>query len=138
MWILYGLLAALTAALMTIAGKYGLKGIDPTLATTLRAGVMFIILVGISASTGTFAKLSSLDSKSLRWIVIAAVFGALSWLFYFLGLQQTSATKLAALDRLSLAGIVILSVLLLGETVTPRIVAGTIVSIVGILLLTIR
>ncbi|MBP9747478.1 EamA family transporter [Patescibacteria group bacterium] len=138
MWILYGLLAALTAALMTIAAKYGLKGVDPTLATTLRAGIMFFLLLAASLGTGTFAKLSSVDSKSLRWIVVAAVFGALSWLFYFLGLQQTSATKLAALDRLSLAGIVILSVLFLGETLTPRMIAGTVVSIVGILLLTVK
>lgn len=124
MWILYGLLAALTAALMTIAGKIGLKGIDSTLATTIRACFMAIFMVGVSLATRKTALLSTVDGKALRWIAIAAVFGALSWLFYFLGLQQTSASKLAALDRLSLPLIILFSVLLLNEKLSWQLALG--------------
>lgn len=124
MWILYGLLAALTAALMTIAGKIGLKGVDSTLATTIRACFMALFMVGVSVTTQKTALLSSIDGKALRWIMIAALFGALSWLFYFLGLQQTSASKLAALDRLSLPLIILFSVLLLNEKLTWQLALG--------------
>ena len=37
MWILYAFLSALTAALVAIFAKLGLREVDPTLATTLRS-----------------------------------------------------------------------------------------------------
>lgn len=135
MWILYGLLAGLTAALMTICAKIGLKNIDSTLATTIRATIMCAFMIGASLVTKKFSLLPSLDGRAWRWIVLAGVLGALSWLFYFLGLQQTTASKLAALDRLSLPFILVLSVLLLSEKPTwPLAIGGTLVTAGAILI----
>lgn len=135
MWILYGLLAGLTAALMTICAKIGLKNIDSTLATTIRATLMCAFMVGASLVTKKFSLLPSLDGRAWRWIVVAAVLGALSWLFYFLGLQLTSASKLAALDRLSLPFIILFSVLLLGEKPSWSLaLGGTLVTAGAILI----
>lgn len=135
MWILYGLLAALTAALMTIAGKIGLKGVDPTIATTVRACFMALFMIGVSLLTRKAALLSTMNNKAWQWIVVAALFGALSWLFYFLGLQQTSASKLAALDRLSLPLIILFSILLLNEKLTWPLALGGILVACGAILI---
>lgn len=135
MWILYGLLAALAAALMTIAGKIGIKNVDPTIATTIRACFMAVLMIAVSVTTKKTALLSTIDGKALRWIAVAAVFGALSWLFYFLGLQQTSASKLAALDRLSLPLIILFSVLLLNEKLTWQLALGGILVAGGAILI---
>lgn len=124
MWIIYGLLAGFTAALTTICGKIGLKGVDPTLATGVRSFIMFVFMFLVLLSTKKFALISSLDGRAWRWIIAAGIFGALSWLFYFLGLQQTSASKLAALDRLSLPFIILLSLIFLGEKFSWSLVAG--------------
>ncbi len=45
MWLLYALLSAITAALVAIFGKLGLKGIDSTLATTVRSIIMAVIFL---------------------------------------------------------------------------------------------
>ncbi len=45
MWILYALLAAVTAGIMTIVAKIGLKQVDPTLATALRSFIMFVFML---------------------------------------------------------------------------------------------
>ncbi len=124
MWILYGSLAALTAALMTIVGKIGLKNVDPTLATGIRSFFMFAFMAGITIVTGKTKGWNTLDARDIGWIVLAAVFGALSWLFYFLGLKATTASKLASLDRLSLPLIILFSVLLLGEHYSWKLLLG--------------
>jgi len=131
MWIVYGLLSAFTAALTTIAGKIGLKKVDPTLATGIRSFFMFVFMTGIVFATGKFKGWQSLAGKEYGWIVIAAVFGALSWLFYFLGLQATTASKLASLDRLSLPLIILFSILFLSEAFSWRLVIGGILVTIG-------
>lgn len=124
MWIVYGLLAALTAALMTIVSKAGLKQVDPTLATAIRSAFMFVFMTGTILITGKFKTLGDVSEKDVRAIILAAIFGALSWLFYFLGLKSTTASKLASLDRLSLPIIIVLSVLFLGEVFSWKLALG--------------
>lgn len=124
MWIVYGLLAAITAALMTIVGKIGLQRVDATLATSIRSFFMFLFMLGVILATGKFKLLPHISGKDFAYIAGAAIFGAASWLFYFLGLRLTSASKLASLDRLSLPFIILLSLLLLGEEFSWRLAAG--------------
>lgn len=135
MWIIYGLLAALTAALMTIVSKVGLKNVDPTLATAIRSVVMCVFMVTVALTTRATTALSRLDLKSLGVIMVAGVFGALSWLFYFLGLRDTTASKLASLDRLSLPLIIVFSTLLLGEVMTWRLALGGVLVTAGAILI---
>ncbi len=134
MWIVYGLLSALTAALLTIVGKIGLKKVDPTLATGVRSFCLFLFMAGIVIATGKIKQLNTLQSKDVWWIVLAAIFGALSWLFYFLGLKETTSSKLASLDRLSLPLIILFSILLLGEKFSWKLVAGGLFVSVGAIL----
>lgn len=135
MWIIYGLLAAVTAALTTICGKIGLKQVDPTLATGVRSAIMFAFMAAVLLATKKIALISTLDGRAWRWIIAAGIFGALSWLFYFLGLQHTSAPKLAALDRLSLPLIILFSIVMLSEKVSlPTIAGGALVTIGAIMI----
>ena len=48
MWMFYAFLSAIMAALVAIFAKLGLKDIDTTLATTIRAIVMVVFLVVVS------------------------------------------------------------------------------------------
>lgn len=134
MWIVYGLLAAVTAALMTITGKIGLKTVDPTLATAIRSMFMFLFMVVTVAASGKFQTITKLQTKDWGVIALAGVFGAASWLFYFLGLRATSASKLAALDRLSLPMIILFSVIFLAEKISWQLVVGGIMVTIGAIL----
>lgn len=135
MWIVYGLLSALTAALMTITGKIGLKTIDPTLATAMRSMFMFLFMATTVAASGKVQAISKIQTKDWGIIALAGIFGAASWLFYFLGLKATTASKLAALDRLSLPMIILFSVIFLAEKMTWQLVAGGIIVTIGAILI---
>jgi transporter family protein len=124
MWLLFALGSAVTAALMTIVGKIGLKNIDPTFATGIRSFFMFAFMVLIVLFSGKMKNFSTLDKNALLAIIVSAVFGALSWLFYFLALKDGSANKVAAIDRMSIVFIFLLSALFLAEKLTIKTAIG--------------
>lgn len=117
-WIFFALMSAVTAAGVAIFGKMGIKGVDSTLATTVRSVVMALFLVIVSAVTGKMHLVGTITNRVLLFIVLAGISGALSWLFYFFALRYGPAAGVAALDRLSVVFVLILAALFLGESLT--------------------
>jgi len=138
MWILYALLSAASAAGVAIFGKIGLSGVDTTLATTVRSIVMATFLVFVSASLGKWSGLAALESRTLSFIALSGIAGALSWLFYFFALKNGPAAGVAALDRLSVVFVVILAALFLAEKFTWKTVLGSILITLGAILMSIK
>ena len=138
MWIIYALLSAFTAALTTIFGKIGVHEIDTTLATTVRSIIMAIFLISVATVTGKLNfNLSQWTNKDMIAVLLSALAGALSWLFYFVALKQAQASQVASIDRLSLVFIVILAFLFLGESLTLLKISGVILMIIGAIAITI-
>lgn len=135
-WILYGILSAIFAALVAIFGKIGIQNINPLLATTLRACIMTATLVATSLATGNFRIPPSTSSTSWLFITLSALAGSASWFFYFSALQEGPATSVVALDRLSLVFTAILGALFLGEIITIYSAIGIILIVSGIWILT--
>ncbi len=119
-YIIFGLLSAITAAFVALFGKIGLKGFDSVLGTTLRSGVMLVSMLLFSMVLHRFdlAKITALPARDWLWISASGFAGALSWLFYFSGLSRGPMSKIVALDRLSLVFALVLSALFLGEQIT--------------------
>ncbi|KKU21205.1 MAG: hypothetical protein UX31_C0020G0011 [Candidatus Nomurabacteria bacterium GW2011_GWA1_46_11] len=134
-WIIYALFSAIFAAAVAILGKIGLKEVDSTLATTIRAVVMAVFLLGAAAVLQKFSLLKTVGNQTLIFIIFSGVAGALSWLFYFLALKYGPATGVAALDRLSVVFVVILAAMFLGEALTLKSVSGLVLLVLGALLL---
>ena len=138
MWIGYALLSAIFAAAVAILGKIGLKNVDSTLATTIRAVVMAVFLLGATAVLQKFSLIKTVGSQTLTFIIFSGVAGAFSWLFYFLALKNGPATGVAALDRLSVVFVVILAAIFLGEALTLKSVSGLVLLVLGAILLVLK
>lgn len=140
MWIIYAFLSAITASLVAIFGKLGLKNVDSTLATTIRAIIMALFLISVSLALKKFQgfSLSSLSSKDWLLIVLAGIAGALSWLFYFFALKIGPASQVAVIDRLSLVFVILLAALFLGESLTLKVVLGAILMVIGAILIVLK
>ncbi|MSR87673.1 MAG: EamA family transporter [Candidatus Zambryskibacteria bacterium] len=135
MWIAYALISAVFAAAVAILGKIGLKTVDTTLATAIRAAVMGIFMISAALILGKLPMLKTVDNKTLLFIIYSGIAGALSWLFYFFALKYGPASGVAALDRLSVVFVVILAALFLGEAITLKSGIGLAFIISGALLL---
>lgn len=140
MWLLYAFLSAIMAALVAIFAKLGLKELDSTLATTIRAIIMALFLVLVSFFLHKFNGFSIANLSSKEWLLIAlaGIAGALSWLFYFFALKTGFATEVVAIDRLSIVFVVILAALFLGEGFGWKVVLGALFMTLGAILITLK
>lgn len=119
-WLVYALLSALCAAFVSIFAKVGLAGVDSTAATTVRAVIMALFLVGVVVVEGHIADLPQVlaDRKALAFVALSGISGALSWLFYFRALNDAAVTQVAPIDKLSVVFAVLFAVIILGERVS--------------------
>ncbi|WP_297425425.1 EamA family transporter [Clostridium sp.] len=137
LWLIFALLSAVTASLVSIFGKIGLQSVDANTATTVRSIIMAVFLVGVVSFQGKIGKIPELISnkKLLLFITLSGVAGALSWLFYFLALKYGTVGKVAPIDKLSVVISVILSIIILGEEVNKGIIAGIVLITIGVIII---
>jgi transporter family protein len=117
-WLVFALLAAITAALVAIFGKIGLEGVDSITATGVRAGIMFAAILLLMGFTGRIQQITSLNQHSLFYIFLGGLAGAASWVFYFLALKYGQATQVASIDRVSVVFVLVFAALFLAEKIT--------------------
>lgn len=132
-WVLYAVLSAFFAALTTILAKLGVQGVSSNLATAIRTVVILIIAWGWIFVSGEVSGLGSLAQRTLLFLVLSGVATGLSWLFYFRALQVGPTSSVAAIDKSSLALVLLLSAILLGEALSWRTVLGAALIIGGTL-----
>lgn len=136
LWLTYALLSAITAAFVAIFGKMGLQNLDANTATAVRAVIMALFLVGVVVVQGKFNLVGEIlaNKKAFAFIALSGVAGALSWLFYFLAIQNGNVSQVAPIDKLSVVFAVVLAVLILGETVSLVAAGGVALIAVGALM----
>ena len=135
MWWIYALLSALFASLTAIFAKVGIKGVDSDLATAIRTVVIVMLAWGIAFARGGTSTISSLTRHNFLFLALSGVATGLSWIFYFKALQIGKVAQVAPVDKLSVALAIILSVLFLGETLTPKMIIGAAMIIGGTIVL---
>ena len=118
MWIVFAFGAALFAGLTSILAKCGIKNTDSNVATALRTIVVLIfswIMVFISGSQST---LTSINTKTLVFLILSGIATGASWLCYFKALQIGDVNKVTPIDKSSTILTMIMAFILLGEEIT--------------------
>lgn len=135
MWILYALLSAIFAALVSVLAKKGLEGVNSNLATAIRTFVVLLAAWGIVFLTGKHKDIPNLTGKNWRYLIYSGLATGASWLFYFRALQLGEVSKVAPIDKLSVVFTMILAFIFLGETVSLKTIIGGILITAGTLVL---
>lgn len=133
-WWGYALISAAAAAAVSILGKIGVQGVSSNLATAVRTIVILLFAWGIVLSRGEQRGLAKLSAKTLVFLVLSGVATGVSWLAYFRALQLGPASKVAPIDKSSLALTLILAAIFLGEPMTWKVAGGAALIIAGTLL----
>lgn len=123
MWWVYALLSALFAALTAIFAKIGVENVNSNLATAIRT-IVVLVMIWMIVFFRNEAKISELSTRNWIFLTISGLATGLSWIFYFKALQMGEVSKVAGIDKLSLALTVIFAVLFLGETLTWKTAVG--------------
>lgn len=132
-WIVYAILSAFFASLVAIFGKIGIKNVESNLAVALRTLIIVFFAWGIVMVQGNASDLLKISRHSLIFIVLSALATGLSWLFYYKALQLGEASRVAPIDKLSVALTIVLAFVFLGEKPTLGNVTGGILVTLGVL-----
>lgn len=130
-WVIYALGSAFFAALTAIFGKIGVTGLNSNLATLIRTVVILAIIAVIVSLRNEWQKLDLVSARSWTFLVLSGVATGLSWLCYYRALQLGPVSKVAPIDKLSVALAIILSVLFFGEQLTWPVAVGGLLIIAG-------
>jgi transporter family protein len=131
MWKIYALCAALFAALTAIFAKIGIEGIDSNLATGIRTIIILILIWGIVFATVPLVDIKLLTTMNWTFLILSGIATGLSWLFYFKAIQLGPVSRVAPIDKLSIVLTIILSFIILGETISWQAVLGGLLIVAG-------
>lgn len=123
-WAFYAILSAFFASLVAIFGKIGIKGVDSNLAVAIRTVIIVFFAWAIVLIQGNAGEALKLSRHTYTFLVLSAIATGLSWLFYYKALQMGEASRVAPIDKLSVALTIILAFMFLGERPTLGNVLG--------------
>lgn len=135
MWVLWAVMAAVSAALVIVLTKAGLKNVDPSLAFALQAVLILAITWGVVFYQGNFSDWKEIESKAWILLLLAGICTTLSTLFSYKALSMGPASYVATIERSSLVIAIVLSVVFLKEKITWQLVLGGSIMIAGAILI---
>lgn len=134
-WFVWALGSAAFAAATAILAKVGVAGVPSDVATLIRTIVILPTLALFVTVTGQWIPLSTVPSRSWLFLALSGLATGASWLCYFRALQLGPASRVAPVDKLSVALVVVGGVALLGETVDLRTILAVTMIVGGVALL---
>jgi transporter family protein len=131
MWKWYAVLSAVFAALTAILAKLGVKNVNSNVATAVRTIIILFMSWGIVLLAGEMKEVKNLSRNNIIFLVLSGIATGLSWLFYFKALQSGPVSKVAPIDKFSVALAMGLAFGFLGETPDLKTVIGGLLILAG-------
>lgn len=131
MWIVFALLAALSAACVVILSKVGIKDVDSSVAFAIQSILIIIVAWSVVAWQGNLAEVARIERKSLIFLIIAGVLTCLSSLFSFRALKLGNAGQVSPITNLSFLLALIFGIFFLKEKINWVVIAGAVLMTIG-------
>jgi len=129
-WIVFALGAAFFAALTSIFGKLGVADINSNLATFIRTVVILIMIGAIVSWRHEWQMPAAIPAVTWLFLALSGAATGLSWLCFYRALQLGPVSRVAPIDKLSVAFAIVLGAVFLGETLSwPTIIGGSLIVI---------
>lgn len=126
MWVLLAFASAMFAGITAILSKIGMQKINSNLGTALRTIVVLIftwLMVIIVKGYESFAIMKPINYV---YIILSGACTGFSWLAYFRALQLGNINKVTPVDKSSTILTIVLSIIILNEAITLKIILGII------------
>jgi len=137
-WLTWSLLSALFAAATAILAKLGVEGIDANLATAVRTSVVVVFTWLLAYAARQPTGFHPLSKKAWIFLIFSGLATGLSWLCYFHALQVGPASRVAPIDKLSVALVILFAALFLGEPLTWAKGVGGLLIVTGAIVIAVE
>jgi len=137
-WQFWAVLSAVFAALAALFAKAGVVELPSDLAVLIRT---FVILVALAIFLSVTRQLSltgtTVNGRAWLFLALSGIAGAASWIAYYRALRLGDVSRVAPIDRMSVALVAVLGVIFLGERLSTAHWLGVALAVVASLLVAI-
>ena len=134
-WIIYAIISMIFAGITSVLAKYGLHNISADFGLGIRTTVIFVIITAINLIGAKYKEFANLTMFQITLLVASGITTTLSWIFYYRAMKDGLVSYVAAIDKASIIITLLLSFVLLKEPVTPKLLLGGGLILIGLLVL---
>lgn len=134
-WVIYAIIATITGGIALVFAKMGMRDANESLALVIRTGVLFVIILMAALAGNAFKDIKSVPARAWWWFAAAGLTTGIYWISFFKAMRTANVSALSIIDKGGILVTFLLSYYLLGEQLTPRLWAATILILAGTVLL---
>ncbi|CCH03636.1 putative membrane protein (plasmid) [Fibrella aestuarina BUZ 2] len=134
-WVIYSLISMLFAGLTSVVAKLGLKAISADLGLAVRTTVVFGLVLLNFLLFQNIREVGQLNARTVGFLAVSGLTTSLSWIFYYKAIQIGRVSDVALIDKGSIILTILLSIVVLREPVTPKLLLGGGLILAGLLVL---
>ncbi|SNS01864.1 MULTISPECIES: EamA family transporter [Hymenobacter] len=124
MWVVFSLLAALSAAVVVTLSKLGIKNVESSVAFAIQSILIVGVAWGVVAWQGHLGQVTQIDRRTWLFLIAAGIITCFSSLFSFQALKMGQASRTSSFDKISLVFSILLATFFLKEKITWQVVVG--------------
>jgi transporter family protein len=134
-WVIYAIVSMAFAGVTSVIAKFGMKNVSGDAALVIRTTAVFG-LVWLNALTFNHVRqLQGLSRSDIAFLCLSGLTTTLSWLFYYRAIKEGEVSVVASIDKASVVITILLSLFLLKEPLTPKLMIGAGLIVLGTFLL---
>ena len=137
-WVVDAMISMVFAGFTSVIAKTGLTGISAQVGLAVRTCFVFVFVLTYAALSVPRSAWASITAPNVGWLALSGMTTAASWVFYYRALKEGEVSTVALIDKGSFVVAVLLAALFLGEKITPRVAAGSLLILLGLLVVSRR
>ncbi len=136
-WLVYAILSAVFASLVSLFVKIGLKNIPTALGTFLRTCVVFVFALAIVLVKRSYSGIKEIAPKSWIFLTLSGIATGVAWLseYYSLNIDGVNPVAVNSIGKLSILLTMLFSGVILKEKFTLKSIIGLVLLTSGIVLI---
>lgn len=135
-WKIFAILSMLFAGLTSVIAKFGMKNLSSDVALSIRTTVVFtIVLVNAFLLNNAISEIKQAPKSNLIYLAISGITTSLSWIFYYRAMKEGQVSYVASIDKASIVVTLLLSFIILKEPISPKILIGAGLILIGMVVL---
>lgn len=135
-WKLFAVISMLFAGMTSVIAKFGMKNLSSDVALSIRTMVVFTIVVtNAFLLNNALSEIKHAPKSNLIFLAISGITTSLSWIFYYRAMKEGQVSYVASIDKASIVVSLLLSFIILKESLTAKVWAGGAFILIGMLIL---
>lgn len=136
-WLIYAIMSAIFASLVSLFVKLGLQGISSNLGTLIRTIIVFIFAGSIVLVKKDYSETKKITKKNWLFLTLSGITTGIAWLseYYALNIEGTNPIAVNSISKLAILLTMAFSFFILKEKFNKKSICGLILLTSGIILI---